>query len=90
VFVSRRFRNFCSAHGAAVSMLKLRENALGVKGVTAFQNEAPLVKLNVVAAYGTAAEIQRCFSFSFSMSMCANAAANILLLLYFLYVFFIF
>jgi hypothetical protein len=56
MFVSRRFRDFCSAHGAPVSVLKFHENALGVKRVTAFQNEAPLVELNVVAANGTAAE----------------------------------
>jgi hypothetical protein len=56
MFVSRRFRDFCSAHGAPVSVLKFHENALGVKRVTAFQNESPLVELNVVAANGTAAE----------------------------------
>jgi len=36
---------------------KLDQNALGMEGVTAFQNEAPLVELNVVAANGAAAEL---------------------------------
>jgi hypothetical protein len=38
-------------------VLKLDQNAFGVKRVSAFQNESPLVELNVVAANGTAAEI---------------------------------
>jgi hypothetical protein len=38
-------------------VLKLDQNAPGVKRVSAFQNEAPLVELNVVAANGAAAEV---------------------------------
>jgi hypothetical protein len=56
--MGQRFRDFCSAHWTAVSVLKFRENAPGVKRVSAFQNEAPLVDLNVFAANGTAAETE--------------------------------
>jgi hypothetical protein len=58
MFMSGRFFDLCSAHRTAVSVLKFRENALGVKRVSAFQNEAPLVELNVFAANGTAAETE--------------------------------
>jgi hypothetical protein len=54
--VGGRFLYFCSAIGTAIFVLKRRENTLGVKRVTALQNEAPLVKLNIFAANGTAAE----------------------------------
>jgi hypothetical protein len=65
-------------------MSKLDQDALGVKGVAALQNEAPLVELNVVAANGAASEFQR----SRSILDRGNAATNIFL--YFLHVFFIF
>jgi hypothetical protein len=85
-FMGRRFCDFCSAHGTPVSVLKLYQNALGVKCVSAFQNEAPFVRLNVVAANGTTVEnVDRA-----DRADRANRANIRDTILYILYIFFIY